>query len=72
LKTFNVGIYIDMHDYHDVEDNSNGKDGTFNIQVEAKTSDAAMDKVRDDCVESNCPYACEPHTSSEVKEYAYS
>jgi len=60
-----------MHDYHDVEGNGNGKDGTFSVQVEAENSDTAMDQVREDCIESNCPYACEPHTASEVKEYAY-
>jgi len=66
LKTFDVGVYIDMFDYHD-----NGKDGMFHIHVQAENSDAAMGKVRDDCIESNCPYTCEPHTASEVKEYAY-
>ena len=71
MKTFNVEIYIDMHDYQDVEDNGNGKDGTFNIQVEAETPDDAMERVKNDCIESNCPYHCEPHTASEVKEYVY-
>ena len=72
MKVFNVGVYIDMYDYHDLTEQGDGFDGIFNIQVKAETSDAAMEKVKDDCIESNCPYHCEPHTASEVKEYAYS
>ena len=65
-STFKVGIYIDMYDYHDVEGNDNGKDGMFYIHIKAKDSDAAMAKVQNDCVESNCPYTCEAHTAEEV------
>lgn len=70
VKTFNVGIYVEMHDYHDIEGNDNGKDGMFYIHVQADNSQEAMDKVQDDCIASNCPYTCEPHTASEVKQYA--
>ena len=66
MKTFKVGIYIDMYDYHDVEGNDNGKDGMFYIHVQAEDSQEAMDKVKDECIESNCPYACEAHTAGEV------
>ena len=70
VKTFDVGVYIDMHDYHNVEGNDDGREGMFHINVQAETSDEAMQKVRDDCTESNCPYTCEPHTANEVKQYA--
>ena len=70
VKTFNVGIYVEMHDYHDIEGNDNGKDGMFYIHVQADNSQEPMDKVQDDCIASNCPYTCEPHTASEVKQYA--
>ena len=70
VKTFNVGIYVEMHDYHDIEGNDNGKDGMFYIHVQADNSQEAMDKVQDDCIASNCPYTCEPHTAYEVKQNA--
>ena len=70
MKTFDVGVYIEMYDYHDVEGNDNGREGTFHIHIQAETSDEAMQMVQDDCIESNCPYTCEPHTAYEVKQYA--
>ena len=71
VKTFDVGIYIEMYDYHDVEGNQNGKDGMFYTHIQAENSQEAMDKVQNDCIESNCPYTCEPHTAKEVKEFVY-
>ena len=68
MKTFDVGIYIDMYDYHDVEGSDNGKDGMFHIHIQAETPDEAMEKVQDDCIESNCPYTCEPHSAVEVSK----
>ena len=70
MKTFDVGVYIEMYDYHDVEGNDNGREGTFHIHIQAETSDEAMQMVQDDCIESNCPYTCEPHTANEVKQNA--
>ena len=64
-STFKVGVYIDMHDYHNLEEDD-GYDGMFYIHIKAKDSDAAMAKVMDDCVESRCPYTCEAHTAEEV------
>ena len=71
MKAFDVGIYIDMYDYHDLTGQGDGFDGMFNIRIKAETPDDAMERVKNDCIESNCPYHCEPHTASEVKEYVY-
>jgi len=68
VKTFDVGVYIDMHDYHNVEGNDDGREGMFHINVQAENPEKAMEQVQDDCIESNCPYTCEPHTASEVKD----